>query len=345
MLQQVQLGPRSTFKSTEFRFSNKLAEPLLCIYKYRTYKLFIYTRLSICSRRYKTDTESSIAYSQYNGAAWTSYVSSATGTTMTVTSTLDNTNAALVNTDDYGGIQTTNPGTYYKSIANGDWNGANTWETANNLSFVGATPTSTPPTSSNSVYILIQSGNTVTVGTSVTAPDLHVSGTLENLGATSITATGFIYIDAGGTYLHNMDGGTIPTAISDPASTCNISGVSNNNPAGLSTPTTFGNFTFSSPGLVGGFGSNMTIAGNLQVTAGEFSLGNNTITIAGNVINSAVINGSSNNATLGMNGTASQTISGSGTWASGYLSNLTINNTTNSVVNVNCPITLQYGLT
>ena len=115
----------------------------------------------------------------------------------------------------------------------------------------------------------IASGTNVTVSgnETTTAPDLFVNGTLQitSTAATPISATGTIYMNAGGTYLHNRDGGPIPTAIWNPASTCNISGIGVTNPTGaMAAATTWGNFIWSSVGTVGAFGANMTIAGNFR---------------------------------------------------------------------------------
>ena len=295
-------------------------------------------------------TESVSKYSVYNGTTWTSFASAAASGAMTVTGLLNQTTAPLTAAYTYAGLQSSTLYYYYRSHQNGDWNNVTTWEYDTDPAFSNPqTPAPAAPTSSNCISVWIQSIHNVTVSgnnTAVTAPELLVDGTLTNQttgNSASITTTGSFLIRAGGTYNHARDGGTIPTATWALTSTCNISGVSSNNPNGMGTPTTFGNFTYSSPGLVGAFGSAMTIAGNLMTTAGTLSLGNNIISVAGNVTDNGTINGSAGG-TLLMNGSAAQSISGTGNWTSGYLSNLTINNSTNSVISINSNLTLQTGL-
>src|SRR5208283_5009086 len=85
--------------------------------------------------------------------------------------------------------------------------------------------------------------NTITFA-NLTAANNTITGTLTNNGgivtATAAT-TGF---GSGSAYVHNMDGGIIPTATWNAASLCNITGVVSTAPSAF-TGQTFGMFTYS----------------------------------------------------------------------------------------------------
>ena len=118
-----------------------------------------------------TGVEGSMKYSVYNGTTWTAFASTAGSGTMTVSSTLTNTNAPFLNTDVYTGRDASTPLTYYKSVINGDWNNVNTWVASTDPNFVspaGTTPAA-PPTSANSVSVLVSTGTDVQVSGNNTA--------------------------------------------------------------------------------------------------------------------------------------------------------------------------------
>ncbi len=176
----------------------------------------------------------------------------------------------------------------------------------------------------------------------------NIAGTLRvNLNGTfTTTATNPVTFAAGGTYHHDINGGTIPTgAVWNATSTLNITGITTTNPANFAG--NYGNIvwncisTQSATGVLTGVA---TLAGNLTVTSGTFSLSTFVLNVAGNVVNNG--NFGSTTGTLVMNGTLAQTISGSGTWignVTGALSGLTINNAAG--VAMNSSFALQNSLT
>ncbi|MGL6268954.1 MAG: hypothetical protein ACRC2O_13570, partial [Chitinophagaceae bacterium] len=70
-----------------------------------------------------------------------------------------------------------------------------------------------------------------------------VTGSLFNNGGTIISATANLSFSAGGTYQHEIDGGTIPASTWNASSNCNILGITANYPAGLDNQT-LGNLTW-----------------------------------------------------------------------------------------------------
>ena len=67
-----------------------------------------------------------------------------------------------------------------------------------------------------------------------------VNGSLTQTVGTAITTSGSLEFTANGIYNHQTNGGTIPTASWNAASTCNVTGMTSSNPSGLGQ--TFGNF-------------------------------------------------------------------------------------------------------
>ena len=102
--------------------------------------------------------------------------------------------------------------------------------------------------------LVVESGGALSVNGGVTlsisnaaGTDLNVTGTVNNTG--TINPTGTIVFNAGSTYNHTRNGGDIPIATWNPASDCNITGVTNSEPGGKDQP--FGNFTWNSPSQSG----------------------------------------------------------------------------------------------
>lgn len=101
-----------------------------------------------------------------------------------------------------------------------------------------------------------------------------VTGSIINDGsgggtAGSITSTSAnLSFSDGGQYVHARNGGTIPTATWDAASTCNITGVTNAMPTATSFNQTFGNFTWNCTGQ----SSNMSLGANLKTINGDFTI-------------------------------------------------------------------------
>ncbi len=148
----------------------------------------------------------------------------------------------------------------------------------------------------------VQSANTtfiVAAGTST--PDLLINGTFTRTG-TSLATTGTMSVASGGTYQHNCNGQSLPSATWDAASTCNITGTSSTTPTNFGQ--TFGNLTVNCSGTAT-TDANSTVAGNLTVTGGTLTVGNNfTLGITGN---------SSITGTLTLGGTGAKTFTGNTT--------------------------------
>jgi hypothetical protein len=176
----------------------------------------------------------------------------------------------------------------------------------------------------------------------------NIAGTLRvNLNGTfTTTVTNPVTFAAGGTYHHDINGGTIPTgAVWNATSTLNITGITTTNPANFAG--NYGNVVWnciSTQSATGALTGVATLAGNLTVTSGTFNLSSFVLNVAGNVVNNG--NFGSTTGTLVMNGTSAQTISGTGTWTgnvNGALSGLAINNAAG--VAMNSSFALQNSLT
>lgn len=199
----------------------------------------------------------------------------------------------------------------YRSIQNGNWKDASTWEksTDGGLNWTAAT---TAPTIKDKVTV--QSPHTVTIesGTASQALSLTVNGMLIN--RESITTTGAIVFNGGSTYQHDRNGGIIPDATWNLSSNCIITGITTSAPAAfqLSLVQSFGNFqwncvsqnadvsldgkltdvrsdlTISGTGTksvaLGGAVGNLTVGGNFTQTNGNFIVSNSaarTMSVAG----------------------------------------------------------------
>jgi len=146
------------------------------------------------------------------------------------------------------------------SVATGNWNAAGTWDLnrvplATDAVVIEGGYTVTLNVSTAALASLtISAGSTfsTTSAYTVNAITITVNGTFVR-GSTGST-TGTMSVNNGGTYQHNINGGTIPTATWDAASLCYITGMSNSGPAGLTQ--TFGNVTWNCPNQTVGFGLN-----------------------------------------------------------------------------------------
>jgi hypothetical protein len=179
--------------------------------------------------------------------------------------------------------------TNYYSKSAGNLNTLGTW--GQNIDGSGTAPTNftnanqifnirnnvAPTISSN--WTVSGSGSRVIIGDGTNACVFTVSAALVftattnisnhatlRISSTAATAySGTLTVEYGGTYEHAKNGGTIPTAIWDPSSNCNITGVTNTTPTGFGQ--TFGNLTWNCPNSTGQryLESNITIAGNFSV--------------------------------------------------------------------------------
>ena len=163
--------------------------------------------------------------------------------------------------------------------------------------WIGTNGTGTHPsnfTTAGNVFI-IQSGHTMaTTNTwivSGTGSTIQINTGGKLVASNAVTAT-VMTVASGGTYQHNQNGGTIPAATWDAASTCYITGITGTSPSGYNQ--TFGNFTWENAQTtyltLGTTGTNatMTIQGNLTIARtgssnNDFAIEQN-LTIGGNLI-------------------------------------------------------------
>jgi len=174
-------------------------------------------------------SESNMLLSRWNGSSWTAY-SSTVGSNAIVSATgaLTNVSAPLAATNHF--TARTASVYYYRSVSDGLWSDASTWEVDTDPSFSAPVAASEEPTSINSAMIWILAGDTVTYNVSATSSNLIVQGTLQNTTTSvgTITATGTITFESGSEYIHNRDGGAFPMAVWDVASNSYIIGVTSN---------------------------------------------------------------------------------------------------------------------
>jgi hypothetical protein len=268
----------------------------------------------------------------------------------------------------------------YRSKASGNWGSTTTWERFNGTTWVNAVST---PTSANNI-ITIRNGHTVTVAASVTADQLVIetggrvnisatrtltiangtgtdisnSGILANSGTFTLSPSATAAHNAGGEYIHAINGGTIHTATWDAASICQISGVTTTIPLGLTQ--NFGDLNWNCGGLSTSLGINsslsiqgdfivtstganrlyltdngtartLTIGGDYSQTGGEFrvaqSTGNGTMTVTGNLNHTGgnlQANNNSGTGTITVTGNVSKSGTGSIILVSGS-GNVTMN--------------------
>ena len=103
-----------------------------------------------------------------------------------------------------------------------------------------------------------------------------VTGTITNYTGLVTSTTANLSFGSGGTYVHAVNGNTIPAAVWNAASNCNITGITNTAPSGLNQ--SFGNFTWDCAGhsaLISLNSQLSAINGNFTVKyAGQANPGN-----------------------------------------------------------------------
>lgn len=153
------------------------------------------------------------------------------------------------------------------------------------------------------------SGNAVEIAGTLTVTDVlegsnvdftnsitTIKGTLKNDGSTggttgTITSTASnLSIAANGTYQHALDGGTIPTATWDVASTCNVTGWGGTTTAPGGIPQDLGNFTWNSSSQTAA----LSLGGALNVVNGNFTVtssGSGSLSLGGTGVGNLTIGG------------------------------------------------------
>ncbi len=112
----------------------------------------------------------------------------------------------------------------------------------------------------------ITSGRTYnTNGTSVITT---VNGSINNAGTVTNSTAAKLLFQNGSEYIHARNGGAIPTATWDVASTCNITGITGSVPTTSTFNQAFGNFIWNCTSQ----SSNITLAANLKTINGNFTI-------------------------------------------------------------------------
>ena len=234
---------------------------------------------------------------------------------------------------------------YFRSQTTGNWNATATWQSSHDgITWYNATLT---PTSAANT-ITIQNPHTITVTASVSidqvtvnpggqvtvnagqiltiangsGTDMTVDGALVNSG--TITTTGTLAFNSGSSYEHARNGGTIPIATWNSASTCNITGITGTEVT-INLNQTFGNFTWNcsaqtvNPNTLNGM-DGITIAGNFNLIStgtGSIRLGSVT-TRSFSILGNLNISGGTYNLSTG-NGTGTIYIEGNFTMSGGTI--------------------------
>jgi len=101
-----------------------------------------------------------------------------------------------------------------------------------------------------------------------------VTGTINNLGTVTCTNSTRLLFLSTGTYIHAINGGTIPTAAWNSTSNCNITGITNIAPGGVAQ--SFGNFTWdclNHSGTIALNGALTTVNGDLTIKSAGSTTG------------------------------------------------------------------------
>lgn len=116
--------------------------------------------------------------------------------------------------------------------------------------------------------LIIDNGRTYATNTSGTQTVVSSTGRIENEGTVNSTNSNRLVFQAGSVYEHTRNGGTIPTANWDNASTCEVTGITGSVPSGLGQ--SFGNFTWDCPGQ----SSNINFGGSFDRVDGNLTIAN-----------------------------------------------------------------------
>ncbi len=193
-------------------------------------------------------------------------------------------------------------GAIYEPVATENWDAANGWRKSTDGGSTWTNPATLPASNIFATNDLIRVPSGITLTANVTASfysmlvygtldisasgnltlnhssysdyNIHVHGTLKNSGGTLINNNGSYPLELieihGGTYWHNMNGGSIPvctfSTLGSTLSTCQVQGTG---VSGLNQ--TFENFTLTSGDQT--LSGDMTIDGVLTLTAGKITTG------------------------------------------------------------------------
>lgn len=195
----------------------------------------------------------------------------------------------------------------YRTVNSGNWTSAAVWQTNNGSAWVSAV---SPPSNAAVGEITIRNGHTITITAALavdqvtvesgaqitvnsgqtftiedgTGTDLDVAGTIQNAGTLTLATGATATFQAGAVYQHSQNGGVIPTANWNVASTCLVTGTTSTAPTGADQ--NFGNFVWNCPaqGANNVSVSLSSIQGTLSIQAsgtGQFQLDNGTTTAGG----------------------------------------------------------------
>ena len=217
--------------------------------------------------------------------------------TATVSVSLGTLNASptsTVSASDAASVLTANTGSgvivvapyQFRSVASGNWSNTNTWSLSSNDGVSWVTPATTVP---NYDYVVITNAivtndvaafaATISVKSNATLVcnvALNINSSLDVFGVVNNTVTNGITLasgatatfEAGGTYQHNQNGGAIPTATWNAASTCAITGWTTGTIFTNGLSQAFGNFTWNNPSQTTNVdleGFLTTVNGNLEI--------------------------------------------------------------------------------
>ncbi len=195
----------------------------------------------------------------------------------------------------------------YRTVNSGNWTSTSIWQTNNGSTWVTA---ASSPNNATVGEITIRSGHAITVAASLAVDqvtvesggqiivnsgqtftiedgagtDLDVAGTIQNAGTLAFASGATAAFQAGAVYQHSQNGGVIPTATWNVASTCLVTGITSTAPTGADQ--NFGNFVWNCPsqGANNVSVSLSSIQGTLSIQAsgtGQFQLSNGTTTAGG----------------------------------------------------------------
>ena len=157
-----------------------------------------------------------------------------------------------------GGTDSYVPTGEIKSFKSGYWNDPDTWQKFNGSQWIHPAPnvpeisdgpvtisaghTVTIAASDSADQVLVDSGATLIINPGINfkvidgiGTDLMVQGTLDNKGTVEVSPSSTLSIVNGGVYIHDQDGGSIPSAEWRVGSTCQLEGIISNVPSNINT--------------------------------------------------------------------------------------------------------------